>query len=240
MKSRVALMCLGLVTAGFCVDEYLPIAPKTLEVDVGVNPVIGENTTVTGLPVLQVKYGILPGLDVEAAVNYYTGDASGLGQPELAAKYAIGSTGFAPYVNLVLPVAGGDFDVPGAGLGIQPGVVYGKNYDKIQAVAKAFYQINMEDDDVTRGNVLGIYLKPGYMIDDKLAAYVGLDFKMTGEGEAGPITVDGGNTIALLPGATYTLSPALAFEANVPIVLTNDVGETSWGIWASVYWTLPL
>jgi hypothetical protein len=230
-------MCLGLVTAGFCVDEYLPIAPQTLEVDVGVNPVIGENTTVTGLPVLQLKYGILPGLDVEAAVNYYTGDASGLGQPELAVKYAIGSTGLAPYLNLVLPVASGDKDVPGAGLGIQPGVVFGKNFDKVQAVAKAFYQINMEDDGFTNGNVLGIYLKPGYMIDDKLAAYVGLDFKMTGESD--PATFDG-NTIALLPGATYTLSPALAFEANVPIVLSNDVGETSWGIWASVYWTIPL
>ena len=118
--------------------------------------------------------------------------------------------------------------------------MYGKNFDKIQAVAKASYQINMEDDDVTAGNVLDIYLKPGYMIDDKLAAYVGLDFKMTGEPDpSGPTSVDG-NTITLLPGATYVVSPAISLEANVPIVLSNDVGPTSWGILASVYYTLPL
>jgi hypothetical protein len=75
------------------------------------------------------------------------------------------------------------------------------------------------------------------MIDDKLAAYVGLDFKMVGESD--PVSTDG-NIVTLLPGVTYTLSPTLAFEANLPIVLSNDVGETSWGIWASVYWTMPL
>jgi hypothetical protein len=241
MKTKVALMCLGLVSAGFCVDEYLPIAPSTLEVDVGVNPVFPEVGDMSfGIP-LQIKYGIMPGLDVEVATNYTaSGAATGLVQPDIAAKYSIGSTGFAAYLDVVLPFSTGDFDVAGAGLGIAPGIVYGKNFDKIQAVAKASYLLNMEKDGLTNGNVLDVFLKPGYMVDDKLAGYVGVDFKMTGKPDpAGPGAVDG-NTITLLPGATYTVSPSIALEANVPIVLSNDLGGTSWGVWASVYYTMPL
>ncbi len=242
MKSRVALMCLGLVTAGFCVDEYLPIAPKTLEVDVGVNPVFYDNATVTGLPVLQLKYGVMPGFDLEAAVNYTIGDVAGLTQPEIAAKYAIGATGLGVYANIVLPVATGDNDVASVGLGIQPGVVYGKNYDKIQAVARAYYQINLEGDNFKKQNVLDVYLKPGYLVNDKLAAYVGVDYKMYGEAEAGGNAISGsdGSAFTIAPGVTYTLDSKIAFEANLPIVLSDDVNGESWGIWASVYYTLPL
>jgi hypothetical protein len=240
MKSRVALMCLGLVTAGFCVDEYLPIAPKTLEVDVGVNPTFYDGATVTTLPVLQLKYGVMSGMDIEFAANYYIGDATGLGQPDLAVKYAIGSTGLGAYLDVVLPFATDDKDNAAIALGIAPGLVYGKNFDKIQAVAKASYLFNLEGDDATANNVLDIYLKPGYMIDDKLAAYVGVDIKMYGESEAAGVTADGGSGFYIAPGVTYTYSPTMAFEANVPIVLNDDINGESWGIWASVYWTLPM
>jgi len=238
MKTKVALLCLGLVSAGFCVDEYLPIAPKTLEVDVGVNPVFPKvGDAGFGIP-LQVKYGVMPGLDLEVATSYaLSGNQTGLNQPDIAAKYAIGASGFAAYLDLVLPFSTGDYDAPGAGLGIAPGVVYGRNFDKIQAVAKASYLINMEKDSFTRGNVLDVYLKPGYMIDSKLAAYVGLDYKMYGESD--PKTTDGSG-ITLAPGVTYTLDSKLSFEANVPIVLSDDVNGESWGIWAAVYYTLPM
>lgn len=229
MKSKVALICLGLASASFALDEYLPLAKGVAEVDVGVSPIIGENTTNTGLPVLQFKYGVIDGLDIEVAATYFVGDVAGLGQPEVAAKYAIGTTGFAPYLNLVLPIASGDRDIPGTGLGIAPGVVYGKNYDKISAVAQASYQINLEDDGVTPDNILGIYLKPGYIANDKLTGYVGFDYKMQGDNTA----------FTLKPGVTYMQSAKLSWEVNLPIALADDInGQTSWGVSAAAYFTL--
>jgi hypothetical protein len=204
MKSRVALLCLGLVTAGFCVDEYLPIEAGKTEIDVGVSLVFPEvGDAAVGIP-LQVKYGVMPGLDVEVAATAGVSGTTGLSQIDVAAKYAIGSTGLAPYIDVVLPFAVGEYADGYTGLGIAPGVVFGKNFDRIQAIAKASYQINMESEGVTPGAVLDIYLKPGYMIDSKLAAYVGLDFKMIGESEApAPIgTTAGGNVITLLPAST--------------------------------------
>jgi hypothetical protein len=239
MKSKVAMMCLAFASASFAVDEYLPVAPGKTEIDVGVAYVTPEVSDASlGVP-LQVKYGVAPNLDIEVAATYsLSGGVTGLTAPEVAAKYAIGASGLAAYVNVGLPFAVGDYADGYLGITVQPGVVYNKNYDKIVGVARAYYQINMEDDGFTPGNVLGVLVKPGYMIDDKLAPYVGVDFKMVGEGEAGPFTIDGGNTFTLLPGLNYTISDKLALEANVPLVLSNDVGETSWGIWASLYITL--
>ena len=43
------------------------------------------------------------------------------------------------------------------------------------------------------------------------------------------------------PASENHPAPALAFEANIPIVLADDInGQTSWGIWASLYYTMPL
>jgi hypothetical protein len=65
---------------------------------------------------------------------------------------------------------------------------------------------------------------------------------MHGAPEVAGIEGDSGYDLTLWPGATYTLSPSVAFEANVPIVVAEDASPDgkSWGIWASVYYTLPL
>lgn len=230
MKNKIAVLSLALASSVFALDEYLPVAPQTLELDAGIShlsPEVGD--AALSIP-LQAKYGVMPGMDLELALNYGVSGSTGLAQPELAAKYAIGATGIAAFVNLLLPVATGDKDVPGSGLGIAPGAVFGKNYDKVQAVAMAYYQINMEDDGVTPDNIFRLYLKPGYMVNEKLAGYVGLDYAMQGDA----------NSTKLVPGLTYVLSPALALEANVPVVIAESNVGKSWGIWASVYYTLPL
>lgn len=237
MNSKVALLSLALASSTFALDEYLPLGKGVLELDAGVNPVYPEvGDAGVNIP-LQAKYGVMNGMDLELGLNYAaSGSATGLAQPDIAAKYSIGTSGAAVFVDLALPFATGDLDAPGTGLGITPGIVFGKNYGQIQAVAKASYQLNMKDDSFTKGNVLDVYLKPGYMVNDKLSGYVGLDYKMTGKSD--PATTDG-TTFTLLPGVTYTLSPTVAFEANVPIIVSNDVGGKDWGIWASVYYTIP-
>jgi hypothetical protein len=121
-------------------------------------------------------------------------------------------------------------------------VVFGKNYGKIQAVAKASYQINLENgDDYKNGNILNVYLKPGYMVNDKLAGYLGLDYTSISETEiAGTGLGDEGSLITVVPGVTYTHSSQLSFEANVPITVSGEMAPAYWGIGLFAYYTLGL
>jgi len=229
MKTTIALLSLGLVSTAFCLDEYMPMVKGKTEVDVGalyVTPEVGD--AATSVP-LQVKYGLMAGLDLELGTTYATASgASGLSQPQVAAKYAIGDNGIAVFVNVALPFATGDLSNGYKGLGIAPGLVYGKNYGKIQAVGLASYQLNMKDaDDLESDNALTVYLKPGYMVSDKLAVYAGVVYWSAGSA----------NSTTVQPGITYTISDMVALEANVPYVVSTT-GAKSWGILASLYFTL--
>jgi hypothetical protein len=248
MKFKVATLCLGLTTAGFAMDEYMPIAPGATEVDVGYSNIMSrgawtdEFVEATGSPMthvipLQVKYGISQGLDVElylpyASQNDDAGGGSGARQPELGVKYAIPNSDFAGYLNLVLPFATGDFDVPGLSTGIAPGVVYAKTFGTYNLIAKASYQYNLEADDIKPLDVFNVYLKPGYTVSDKLGAYLGIDAKATINGDA-----FSGNLFTLMPGITYMQSPTVAYEVNIPVAVYGANNPAEWGIWASVYYT---
>src|SRR5690606_14211844 len=118
MKNKIIALSLGLEGSAFALEEYMPVAPNALEVGVAVSPVFmtgsydgdGEKVDAGGDPVrtgvgVQLKYAVMAGLDVELAWVYATynedaGDASGLLQPELGVKYAIGTSGIAVYGNL--------------------------------------------------------------------------------------------------------------------------------------------
>ncbi|HEX2613009.1 MAG TPA: hypothetical protein VHO02_05415, partial [Fibrobacteria bacterium] len=74
-------------------------------------------------------------------------------------------------------------------------------------------------------------LKPGYIVNDKLTGYVGLDHMMIGDA----------SQTKLVPGVTYMQSSALAFEANVPFVVAESGGAgKAWGVNVSVYYTLGM
>jgi hypothetical protein len=229
---KVAAISLALASSVFALDEYLPIAPKAIEVDVGVSHASPDGGDAFQKIPLAVKYGVAQGLTVELATDYSLQDnAAGLGQPALAVKYSIAQVeGLAVFGNLVLPFATGDRADAYKGLGIAPGVVYGRNYGKISAVALAGYQINLKDgDDLESDNALRVFLKPGYIVNDKLTGYVGLDYNMAGDV----------NSTTLLPGVTYTVSPAIALEANLPFVVAESNAGKYWGINAALYYTIP-
>lgn len=241
MKIKVALLSLGLASTGFALDEYMPIDAGTLEIDAGVSHVApDEGDAFQDIP-LAVKYGIMPGLTVELASTYsLEEDRSGLTQPELALKYQVPDTDFGAFVNVVLPFATGDRDVDGLNLGIAPGVLMDMDInEQINLIAMAYYQINLEADDVKDGNVLSVLLKPAYRVNNELAAYVSAIYHMHAENElSGTGLGNDGYDLVLAPGATYTLSDALSFEANVPFTIAEDNEEKYWGINALVYYTL--
>jgi Putative MetA-pathway of phenol degradation len=239
---KVAAISLALASSVFALDEYMPIAPKTLEIDAGVSHVKPDGVDAfQGIP-LAVKYGITADLTVELASAYSLQDnASGLTQPAVALKYKLPNLDLAAFVNVVLPFATGDQDVPGLNLGVAPGVLYNHAFGPVSTIFGAYYQLNFESDDVKDGNVLSLLAKPSYGIDEKLAAYVGVNYVMYGESElAGTGVGDDGYALTLSPGVTYTLSKSVAFEANIPFVVAEDNVGKSWGINALVYYTLPL
>lgn len=230
MNNKIAALSLALASSVFALDEYLPIAPKALEIDVGVSHVAPEVGDAYQAIPLAVKYGVTDKLTLELATDFSLQDpGGGLGQPAIAAKYLV--TGdIAVLANVVLPFASGDRSNGYKGLGIAPGVIYGKTYDNnFTAAALAYYQINLKDgDDIEVDDILNVYLKPGYLVNDKLMAYVGLNYTMQGDA----------NQTKLLPGITYALSPALALEANVPFVVAESNAGKYWGINVALYFTL--
>lgn len=229
---KVAAISLALASSVFALDEYLPIAPKAIEVDVGVTHNAPDGGDASQAIPLAVKYGIMEGLTLELATDYSAAENnSGVGQPQVALKYAIGDMGLAPFLNVLLPVATGDRSSNGwAGTAFAPGVVYGKNYGQISAVALASYQINMDDGDFKApDNALTLFLKPGYIVNDKLVGYVGLNHLAQGDI----------SSTKLVPGVTYTLSPTVAFEANLPYVVAESNSGKGWTLNAYVYYTIP-
>ncbi len=234
MKSRIAFLSLALAGSVFALDEYLPITKGAVEIDVGVSHNAPDGGDAYQSVPLAVKYGVMDKLTLELATDFSLQDpGGGLGQPAIAAKYAVTSD-IAVLANVVLPFATGDRGESFAykGLGIAPGVIYGKVYDNnFTAAALAYYQINLKDgDDIEVDDVLNVYLKPGYLVNDKLMAYVGLNYTMQGDA----------NQTKLLPGITYVLSSALALEANVPFVVAESNTGKYWGINAALYYTLQL
>ena len=208
MKSRFALLCLGLVSTGFSMDEYLPVQQGKLEVDVGYSLVkptgvyddegerfswddLGAPSSFSpmmhGFP-LQLKYGFAPGLDVEFALTAVTSnddaDVSGFTRPEIGVKYANPAmNGAGVYANVALPLAGGDFDGPGVGTSFELGGVYQNRFGDFRMTGRAGYMLNLEADDVKDGNTFALYLKPEAMWTEYIGTYLGVQFLMAGETE---------------------------------------------------------
>lgn len=269
MKKGIALLSMSLASAAFAVDEYLPIEAGKIEVDVGYSfagfsgmyDEDGEKQDVlegTGNMVpVQLKYGILPGLDVEAlwAFASQTNDlgsfagvdlgdleASGFGQPEIALKYALMDLGAGAFVNFIAPFATGDYADPETpAMALQLGAVYSKLFGKFRAGGQIDYRLNFEKDDVKDGNVLSIYLKPEFQVHQYGSLYAGVDYDLFGEGEAdGEDDGLDGNLLTLKPGWNASWTPFLATEVNVPITVMGKNYFSSWGINASAYFTLPM
>ena len=270
MKKKILAVTLGLVSAGFCVNEYMPVEKGKLEIDGGYSfakitgfydedgekqdLANGVDPTLHGLP-LQLKYGIFPGLDVELAWtgiigNEAAGDLGGFAQPEIALKYGMADIGAGAFVNLTLPFVTGNLDTPDdPAMGVSLGAVYGNRFGDFRATGMAAYKLNFENKDKFKdGNVLTVYLKPEAMWTEFIGTYLGLRYEMFGESEsAGNGAKDDGYLLSVAPGLNAQLLPNLAYEVNIPITVMGksnspiiNPNPSSWSIWASVYYTLGL
>jgi len=276
MKKVVALIGLAMIGSSFAVDEYLPIEAGKLEVDLGYSLLNstgiydddgekqdledGNSYMAHAIP-LQLKYGIMPGLDVEVLWAFQTESremdfpgtaldidesASGFGQPEIALKYALMDIGAGAYVNFIAPFATGDYADPDAPpMALSLGAVYSKLFvPQFNLTAQLNYRLNFEAEDGSQaGNVFSVYAKPEFRFNEFGGAYLGLRYDLFNEDnddEGDAIPNSDGNLFTLLPGWNATWLPTVATEVNVPITLMGTNAEAYWGINAAVYVTVPL
>ncbi len=263
MKKVLAIIGLSLMGFSYGMDEYGSIEKGKLEVDVGYwytsptgrynadgkkldNP-SSQSPMINLLP-LQLKYGIMPGLDVELASvgtlgNKDAGEPGGFTQPQLGVKYTHAPLGLGGYLNMVMPFVTGNLDQPfEPAMGIGLGAVYGNRFGDFRLTGQLGYQVNMENKDKYKsGNVLSIYAKPEAMWTEFIGTYLGIMYSMTGESAVNgtSLTKSDGNLFMLMPGANVALLPWLAYEVNAPITISGTNERASWGIGAKVYVTLP-
>src|SRR5690606_23711109 len=145
MKKTLAIMGIGLVGVSFGLDEYLSIEKGKVEIKAGYGlnmgtgfyndegekqdlPDAADGPMTHSIP-LQLKYGIMDGLDVELASavsieNEDAGERSGLTRQQIALKYTLAPNNAGAFINAGITFATGDYGDPSPGLSMALGAVY--------------------------------------------------------------------------------------------------------------------
>ncbi len=223
-KIRLALAGIAAlsIASNVCAwDEYGPVAKGKTEVDLmatyAISPEAGSFT-----PSLQVKYGIIDGLDVELLAYTPTDPEFGLAKPNIAIKYAHAS-GFGGFVGFDIPVASEKIDAdPQAG--IQIAAQYNKTFDKL--VLNDWLMYNRSFADGAEGSI-DLFVKPQYNVTDKIGPYLGLQYVTSESFE--------GYTFTFKPGVNVILTDVFSVEAQVPVAKTKDVDDLGVGAYVGFY-----
>lgn len=267
MKKLVTLALLA-ATGSFAFDQYLPVGKGKLETDVMFNYMsIGGAYDEDGksqdapsslslsamAPALQLKYGIIDGLDVSLALNYtmksedlsaLSGSdkaVSGLGAPELAVKYVVADLGIGGFLNFTAPLGSKDIVGDEPGMGFMAGVLYGKTFGQVVVNALAGYEFNTEDGNKVKQDNLGVYAQGQYNVTPMVGPYLGVDFAKSFDTQFdGESAGDAGYLLTLKPGANITINDKMAAELTVPVTVMGKNNYSAWGVYAGFYYTLGL
>ena len=262
MKFLLPLLTLSLAGSLFSMDEYLPIKEKTIEVDIGYTYMAitgiydseGEKFDASGSPAasmipLQIKYGIIPGLDIELLVPFtmlnedLIGESlNGLDMPNIGLKYAVPEVGAGGYLDFALPMGAEDIVGEDPTMAITIGGIYGLVSEQFNLLATIDYTLEFEDKDKFKsGNTLSILAKPEYKPMEQMGLYVGVNFDLDGESKwDGEGLDDAGHLMTLQPGVNFAASEMVAIEAGAPIIIMGKNTLSGWGIFGNVYFTFGL
>lgn len=263
MKRILSTVAVAAVSS-FAFDQYLPVAPKTLETDVmysytayngfydedGKKQDLEDASPALQTPSLALKYGIIPGLDVELALAFAMknddlgpeGEAvSGLDRPQLALKYAHPELGAGGFVNVSLPVGGEDIVGKDPATTIAVGAIYGKAFGQVKVNALAQYMFNTEVEKFKQDGY-NVYAQGQYDVTPQIGPYLGVDYTAALEakfdGEAVEDTDN--NLLTLKPGANYVINDKMAAEVTVPVTVMGKSIPSNWGVYVGFYYSLGL
>lgn len=260
-KTFLAAAALSCAAGTFAYDEYGTVKAKSLEADVmythtfvnGYYNSDGDKKDVDGSPAtmnpaLQLKYGIIDGLDVEAVIpflmtNKDAGDKSGLNKPQIDVKY-LNPIGVGALVGADLPLGGKDIVGDDPALALRVGAILSKNIDKLALNGWLLYTRNFEDgsdEKYKAGDVLDFYIKPQYNVTDKIGPYLGIDFTKSFDSEYdGQSNDDAGYLLTLKPGLNYVINDKFGAELNVPVTVLGQNEPASVSIYVGFYSTFSL
>jgi hypothetical protein len=245
-------------------DEYGALGAKKLEIDAMINYTsyngsydedgkkqdLEDASPAMTQPVLQVKYGIIDGLDVEVAIPFTmnnddlsaTGKSvSGLDRPNLGVKYTHAS-GFGGFLAADLPVGSEDIVGKEPATSIYAALQYTKTFGKVALNDFVLFKTTLEVEESKPADLLWIYVKPQYNVTDKIGPYLGLDYQMNigKKKEAGEEEDAEANLLTLKPGINFIATDAIGLEANVPVTVLGKNNGSSFGVYAGFYYTIGL
>jgi len=257
MKKTLISALLALSAGAFAYDEYGTVAKGKTEVDVMYTHMFGtgyydadakshsiDESPAIMTPSLQVKYGIIDGLDVELGGSYVVknkdaGDVSGLDKPTLDVKY-VHALGFGGLIGVNLPLGSEDIVGTDPTLALRVGPVLAKTIDKVVLNGWALYTLNFEDKDkIKAADGLDVYFKPQYNVTDKIGPYLGIDYQTSiGKSKFAfgdeSIEVDPKfYLVTLKPGVNYVINETYSAELNVPVTVAGQYAENKASV--SVY-----
>lgn len=257
MKKTLISALLALSAGAFAYDEYGTVAKGKTEVDVMYTHMFGtgyydadakshsiDESPAIMTPSLQVKYGIIDGLDVELGGSYTSsnkdaGDLSGLNKPQLDVKY-VHALGFGGLIGVDLPFGSTDMVGENPTVALRVGPVLAKTIDKVVLNGWALYTLNFEDKDKNKSaDGLDVYFKPQYNVTDKIGPYLGIDYQTSiGKSKFAfgdeSIEVDPKfYLVTLKPGVNYVINETYSAELNVPVTVAGQYAENKASV--SVY-----
>lgn len=257
---KIAILALA-ASSAFAYDEYGTVKARSLEADVMYTHTFitgdydedgdkqdAEGSPASMNPALQLKYGIMDGLDVEVVVPYVitnedAGDVSGLSKPQLDVKY-LHPVGVGALVGVDLPLGGEDIVGSDPAMALRLGAILSKSIDKLALNGWALYTLNFEDGSDSKykaGDVIDIYAKPQYNVTDKIGPYLGIDFQKSFDSEFdGESNDNAGYLLTLKPGLNYIINDKFGAELNVPVTVLGKYYGASVSIYAGLYSTFAL
>lgn len=259
MKRTLSVVAFAAV-ASFAFDQYAPVAPKTLQAGVsyGYTAFTGEydadgekqdydTDPAANAPGLRLKYGIIPGLDAELALDYVmlnedAGDVSGISKPEIGVKYVHPEIGAGGYLNVVLPVGSEDIVGDDPNTTIEVGALYVKSFGQFAVNALAGYDFMLENDAKLKQDVIKAMLQGQFNVTEQVGPYLAAEFdkaleaQYDGEG----IPESDGYVLAIVPGVNVKPVEKVDVELYVPFTVMGQTARAAWGIGANVSYSLGL
>lgn len=192
---------------------------------------------------LGLRYGLLPGLDVEADADYqilnaYFDNFKLSKTPIVALRYIDPEFGLGGFASVGFPLGNVDtinFITPH--WFFEGGLLYGKLFGNLGIAASASYLHNLEDPfHLIARDELRLLVRPRYFFNRGWSAFLGVQFtdytesKIDGTGNG-----DGGNLTSATPGLRFTAPHAAAFELSVPVSLLGKNNYAFVGVQVSAF-----
>lgn len=260
-RATPSLLALAATTFAADIDRDIPIAPGTSELRVGYNQGFGtggydidgkkwdaSGSPITTNPMLQAKYGVAPGVEIEAALLYelrnadasWTGESiDGLRRPELGVKYLHQELGLGAFAVLYAPIGSEDIEGEEPITTIEGGVLYGERFDRTIVNASLSYVFNTESEGLWKQDRILLSAKGTYELDGRLAPSFALEFDKALEAkyDGKSQTDSDGHVLVLRPGATWAANDRMRLEGSLPFTVTGRNSYAWWGISLAGIWS---